>query len=68
MMLYKTPVVGPQLSTTYQLATAGACLTTTTGLLSAQRVRSNKTGAALNNVAESYSHIADAAVAARPLH
>ena len=68
MMLYKTPAVGPQLSTTYQLATAGACLTTTTGLLSAQRVRSNKTGAALNNVAESYSHIADAAQAARPLH
>ena len=68
MMLYKTPAVGPQLSTTYQLATAGACLTTTTGLLSAQRVRSNKTGAALNNVAESYRHIADAAQAARPLH
>jgi hypothetical protein len=68
MMLYKTPAVGPQLSTTYQIATAGACLTTTTGLLSAQRVRSNKTGAALNNVAESYGHIADAAQAARPLH
>ncbi len=68
MMLYKTPAVGPQLSTTYQIATAGACLTATTGLLSAQRVRSNKTGAALNNVAESYSQIADAAVAARPLH
>jgi hypothetical protein len=43
-------------------------MTTTTGLLSAQRVRSNNTGATLNNVAESYSHIADAAVAARPLH
>ena len=68
MMLYKTPAVGPQLSTSYQIATAAACLTTTTGLLSAQRVRSNKTGAALNNVADSYSHIADAAVAARPLH
>jgi hypothetical protein len=69
MMLYKiTPPVGPQLSTSYQIATAGACLTTTTGLLSAQRVRSNKTGAALNNVADSYSHIADAAQAARPLH
>ena len=68
MMLYKTPAVGPQLSTTYQIATAGACLTTTTGLLSAQRVRSNKTGAALNNVAESYAQIADAAVAARSLH
>jgi hypothetical protein len=69
MMLYKiTPPVGPQLSTSYQIATAGACLTATTGLLSAQRVRSNKTGAALNNVAESYSQIADAAVAARPLH
>ena len=68
MMLYKTPAVGPQLSTTYQITTAGACLTTTTGLLSAQRVRSNKTGAALNNVADSYSQIADAAVAARPLH
>ena len=69
MMLYKiTPPVGPQLSTSYQIATAAACLTTTTGLLSAQRVRSNKTGAALNNVADSYSHIADAAQAARPLH
>ena len=68
MMLYKTPAVGPQLSTSYQIATAAACLTTTTGLLSAQRVRSNKTGAALNNVADSYSHIADAAQAARPLH
>jgi len=68
-MLYKiTPPVGPKLSTVYQIATAGACLTTTTGLLSAQRVRSNKTGAALNNVAESYGHIADAAQAARPLH
>ena len=42
--------------------------TTTTGLLSARRDRSNKTGAALNNVADSYSHIADAAQAARPLH
>ena len=69
MMLYKiTPPVGPKLSTTYQIATAAACLTTTTGLLSAQRVRSNKTGAALNNVADSYSQIADAAQAARPLH
>jgi len=68
MMLYKTPAVGKQLSTSYQIATAAACLTTTTGLLSAQRVRSNKTGATLYNVAESYSHIADAAVAARPLH
>jgi len=69
MMLYKiTPPVGPQLSTTYQIATAAACLTTTTGLLSAQRVRSNKTGAALNNVASRYSQIADAAQAARPLH
>ena len=68
MMLYKTPAVGPQLSTSYQIATAAACLTTTTSLLSAQRVRSNKTGAALNNVADSYSHIADAAQAARPLH
>jgi hypothetical protein len=62
------PPVGKQLSTTYQIATAAACLTTTTILLSAQRVRSNKTGAALNNVADSYSHIADAAQAARPLH
>ena len=68
MMLYKAPAVGPQLSTTYQIATAGACLTATTILLSAQRVRSNKTGAALSNVAESYSNIADAAQAARPLH
>ena len=69
MMLYKiTPPVGPQLSTTYQIATAAACLTTTTGLLSAQRVRSNKTGAALNNAANRYAQIADAAVAARPLH
>ena len=68
-MLYKiTPPVGPKLSTTYQIATATACLTTTTGLLSARRVRSNKTGAALNNVADSYSQIADAAQAARPLH
>ena len=69
MMLYKiTPPVGSQLSTSYQIATAAACLTTTTSLLSAQRVRSNKTGAALNNVADSYSQIADAAQAARPLH
>ena len=69
MMLYKiTPPVGPQLSTSYQIATAAACLTTTTSLLSAQRVRSNKTGAALNDVASRYSHIADAAQAARPLH
>jgi hypothetical protein len=67
-MLYNWPAVGPKLSTTYQIATAGACLTTTTGLLSAQRVRSNKTGAALNNVASRYSQIADAAQAARPLH
>jgi hypothetical protein len=71
MLLYYVkpgPPTGPKLSTVYQIATAAACLTTTTGLLSAQRVRSNKTGATLNNVAESYSHIADAAVAARPLH
>jgi len=71
MLLYYVkpgPPVGPKLSTVYQIATATACLTTTTGLLSAQRVRSNKTGAALNNVAESYGHIADAAQAARPLH
>ena len=71
MLLYYVkpgPPVGPKLPTVYQIATAAACLTTTTGLLSAQRVRSNKTGAALNNVAESYGHIADAAQAARPLH
>jgi hypothetical protein len=68
MMLYKTPAVGPQLSTSYQIATAAACLTTTTGLLSAQSDRSNKTGAALNNAANRYALIADAAVAARPLH
>ena len=71
MLLYYVkpgPPTGPKLSTVYQIATAAACLTTTTGLLSAQRVRSNKTGAALNNVAESYGHIADAAQAARPLH
>jgi hypothetical protein len=71
MLLYYVkpgPPTGPKLSTVYQIATAAACLTTTTGLLSAQRVRSNKTGAALNNVADSYSQIADAAQAARPLH
>ena len=71
MLLYYVkpgPPTGPKLSTPLQIATAAACLTTTTGLLSAQRLRSNKTGAALNNVAESYSHIADAAQAARPLH
>jgi len=62
------PPSGPKISTEYQIATAAACLTAITGLLSAQRVRSNKTGAALNNVAESYRHIADAAVAARPVH
>jgi hypothetical protein len=71
MLLYYVkpgPPSGWIQSTTYQIATATACLTATTGLLSAQRVKSNKTGAALNNVAESYSHIADAAQAARPLH
>jgi hypothetical protein len=71
MLLYYVkpgPPTGPKLSTVYQIATAAACLTTTTGLLSAQRVRSNKTGAALNNAANRYAQIADAAVAARPLH
>ncbi len=59
---------GTKISAAHQIVTATACLTTTTGLLSAQRVRSNKTGAALNDAASRYSHIADAAQAARPLH
>jgi hypothetical protein len=62
------PPVGKQLSTAYQIATATACLTTTTALLSAQGVRSQKNGAAMTNVASRYRQIADAAQAARPLH
>jgi hypothetical protein len=62
------PPVGKQLSTAYQIATATACLTTTTALLSAQGVRSQKNGAAMTNVADRYRQIADAAQAARSLH
>jgi hypothetical protein len=65
-LLYKIPVTGPQISTVYQIATATACLAADISLQTKQGLRSQQTGAAMNNVASRYAQIADAAQESGP--
>jgi hypothetical protein len=56
--LYKIPVYGPAISTAFQTATAIACLGADTYRQTQQGMRSQKTGAAMDNVAGGYAQIA----------
>ncbi|MEX0580337.1 MAG: hypothetical protein WD228_04430 [Mycobacterium sp.] len=57
-VIYKIPVYGPAISTAFQTATAIACLGADTGLQTQQGLRSQTTGAAMDNVAGRYAQIA----------
>jgi hypothetical protein len=56
--LYMEPAYGPAVSNTFQTATAIACLGAGTGLQTQQGIRSQKTGAAMDAVANRYGQIA----------
>lgn len=64
--LYNIPVYGSAISTAFQTATAIACLGADTGLQTKQGLRSQKTGAAMDQVADRYEQIAAGAQESGP--
>lgn|GEM_PF-2663032 len=66
--LYQAPIAGPAVSLQWQAVVAGTCLHADIGLQTHQGVRALEIGKKLNEIADTYTAIAQEATTALPLH